>query len=58
MGQAENEANQKNGAGDLKRQAYSKPRLQVFGDLKTIIRGQGNTDPTSNDAPSQHHRSQ
>jgi hypothetical protein len=56
MEQSENEA--KDRSANLKRQAYSKPRLQVFGDLRTIIHGQGNNDPTQNDSPVQHTKSQ
>ena len=56
MGQFESEA--KNTSEDLKRKAYSKPRLQVFGDLRTIVRGVGDVDPTQDDAPVQHVKSQ
>jgi hypothetical protein len=55
MEQVENEA--ENRSGDHKRKAYSKPRLQVFGDLRTIVHGGGNPTPLQSDGPVQHMKS-
>jgi hypothetical protein len=56
MDQIENDP--KKTADEVKRKPYSKPRLEVYGDLREIARTQGNRDPTSLDAPSSHHKSQ